>query len=139
MKTRIQKIEYFNLNVKDQPGEAYRLLQGLAELGINLLAFSAVPVGPGTTQLTIFPEENDRLVSVAKQSGMNLEGPHPAIIVQGKDSVGALVSIHQRLNQANINVYASTGVADGQGNFGYIIYMRAEDVDRAMKSMEIGR
>jgi hypothetical protein len=30
-----------------------------------------------------------------------------------------------------VNVYNSTGVTDGRGGFGYLIYVRPEDIDRA--------
>lgn len=39
-----RRVEYFYTTVSDQPGEAYKLLQALADLEINLLAFTAVPV-----------------------------------------------------------------------------------------------
>ncbi len=42
--------------------------------------------------------------------------------------------LHMRLSDARVNVYASTGVADGRGSFGYIIYVRPEEYDRAVVS-----
>jgi hypothetical protein len=42
----VRRVDYFSTTVKDQPGEAYQLLTTLADLGINLLAFTAVPIGP---------------------------------------------------------------------------------------------
>jgi hypothetical protein len=42
----ISRVAYFNTMVRDQPGEAYRALQLLADVGINLLAFTATPIGP---------------------------------------------------------------------------------------------
>lgn len=51
----IQRVQYFYTTVKDQPGEAYKMLNMLAGIGVNLLAFSAIPVGPNSTQLAVFP------------------------------------------------------------------------------------
>lgn len=131
MTCSVRRVYYFSTTVKDRPGEAYQLLTTLADLGINLLAFTAVPTGPLHTQLTIFPEDSAKLTREAKQDRLVLDGPHPALLVQGDDELGALAEFHKRLSDARVNVYASTGVADGSGCFGYIIYVRPEDYDRA--------
>jgi len=75
---KIRRVEYFYATVRDQPGEAYKLLSLLGRLGINLLAFTAVPFGPMNTQLTIFPRGQWRLRSEAQKSGLKLEEPQPA-------------------------------------------------------------
>ena len=41
----INRVDYFYTTVKDQPGEAFKLLSALADLGVNLLAFNAIPLG----------------------------------------------------------------------------------------------
>ena len=46
MANHIRLVDYYYTTVQDQPGEAYRLLNQLAGQGINLLAFTAVPIGP---------------------------------------------------------------------------------------------
>ncbi len=68
---------------------------------------------------------------------MTLDGPHKALLVQGDDELGALAGIHLKLYKANINVYASSGVADGKGSFGYLIYVKPEDFDRAVEALEL--
>jgi hypothetical protein len=131
----VRRVEYFSMTVVDQPGEAYRLLKTLADLGISLLAFTAVPVGPLHTQLTLFPEDTGKLAREAQSDSLVLDGPHPALLVQGDDELGALAEIHMGLSDARVNVYASTGVADGRGSFGYIIYVRPEEFNRATEAL----
>lgn len=131
MSYSIERVEYYYTSVRDRPGAAYKLLAQMAEMGLNMVAFTAVPMGPMHTQLTIFPEDPARMSSMAQRAGMKVEGPHPAFLVQGDDELGALAEIHQTLYQANVNVYASTGVTAGKGSFGYLIYVRGEDFDRA--------
>lgn len=131
----IRRIDYFYTSVADQPGEAYKLLSILASLGINLLAFNALPIGPMHTQLTIFPEDTGKLVSEAQKAGLALDGPHPALFVQGDDKLGAFAEVHMQLYEANVNVYASSGVADGGRSFGYIIYVRPEDYSKAAAAL----
>ncbi len=133
----IRQVEYFNATVRDQPGEGYRLLAQLAELGLNLVAFTAVPVGPTHTQLTLFPEDSPMMLSAAQRAGLHLDGPYSAFLVQGDDELGALVEIHEKLYQAKVNVYASSGVTTGRGTFGYLIYVRPEDCNRGAKALGI--
>jgi hypothetical protein len=137
MTYKIRKVSYFYTRIRDEPGEAYSLLKILSELGINLLAFNAIPTGPGSTQLAIFPEEPVDLIDVARKANLKLDGPHHALLVQGDDELGALVDVHNRLYEAKVNVYASSGVSDGAGSYGYIIYVRPDSIDRAIAALGI--
>jgi hypothetical protein len=40
-----------------------------------------------------------------------------------------------KLMKANVNVYAATGVADGRGTFGYVIYVRQEQYNIAVAAL----
>jgi len=137
MSLTAQRVRYYYTTLPDQPGEAYKLLNMLADLGINQLAFSAIPVGPNSTQIAIFPEDPQKFIHEAKTSGMKIEGPHHALLIQGDDELGALAKIHQRLYEANINVYATNGVTDGKGSFGYLIYVKEDDFERAAEILDL--
>lgn len=131
----INRAQYFYVSVKDKPGEAYKLLSRIAEFGVNLLAFTGVPIGPSHTQLTVFPEDPAKLIDSAKRASIALDGPHLALLVQGDDELGALAEIHEKLYEANVNVYASTGVSDGKGSFGYLLYVRPDEYERAVTAL----
>jgi len=133
----IRRVDYFHTTIRDRPGASYELLTQLAELGLNLVAFTAVPVGPTLTQLTLFPEDSGRMASIAHRAGMKLEGPHQAFLVQGDDKLGALTEIHELLYRADVNIFASSGVTDGRGTFGYLIYVRAESYERAAEALGV--
>lgn len=133
----IRRVEYFYATVRDEPGEAYKLLTRLAELGFNLLAFTAVPVGLMQTQLTIFPENPRKLAAEAGKAKLQLDGPHPALLVQGDDRLGAVAEIHERVYEAGVNVYTASGVTDGRGGFGYVLYVRTDDFERAAKALGV--
>jgi hypothetical protein len=135
MEFSISKVEYFHTTVADQPGAAYKFLSQLAGLGINLQAFTAVPVGPSVTQLTIFPEDPAQLRHEASKIGMHLDGPHKAFMVQGDNELGALAEIHRKIYEADVNVYSASGVTDRQGSFGYIVYIKSNDFDKASKAL----
>jgi hypothetical protein len=135
MATTVKTATYFYTRVEDKPGQAYTMLAQLASGAINLLAFSAVPYGPNYIELTIFPDDNEAFVQLAKQLNWALTGPQHAFLIQGDDRLGALTGIHQKLSDANINVYASSGVTDGRGRFGYIIYVKESDFAKAAAAL----
>ncbi|MBT8383829.1 MAG: hypothetical protein KJO59_15940, partial [Ignavibacteria bacterium] len=136
MAFKISKVSYFYCSVIDQPGEGHKLLSQLEKSGVNLLAFTAIPVGPERTQLTLFPQNPDKLTNLAKQANLSLDGPHLALLVTGDDELGALAEIHHKLFESDVNVYASNGVADGSGEFGYILHIRPEEFSRALAALE---
>ena len=136
MACSIRRVAYYHATVKNQPGEGHVVLAHLASQGVNLLAFTAVPFGPDRTQLTLFPEDPAALEAAARHSAMTLDGPHPALLVSGDDELGALAGVHARLTEARVNVVASSGVADGQGRFGYVVYVRQEDIDHALAALQ---
>ena len=133
----VRRAEYFNATISGEPGEAYQVLSQLASLGINLLAFTGMPVGLLRTQMTLFPEDGSKIMDAARKAGWTLDGPHPALLVQGDDELGALARIHGRLQEAGVSVFASTGVADGKGSFGYVLYLRSEEFERAARVMDL--
>lgn len=133
----IRRIDYFHCTVQDQPGEAYKLLSMLRDLGVNLLAFTAIPCGVTRTQLTLFPEETPKLNSAVAGSSITLDGPHRAILVQGDDELGALAEIHGRLYEAGVNVASSNAVTDGRGSYGYVIYVRPEEYEKAATALQV--
>ena len=137
MAYQIRRVDYFKATVKDQPGEAYRLLSQLADLGVNLVAVNMVPIGPMTTQVTLFPEDSHQFTHVAAQAKLALSGPQRALLIRGEDMLGSLVGIHAKLAAVKVNVFASSGVSDGQGHYCYLLNVRPEDYERAARTLEV--
>jgi hypothetical protein len=133
----IRRVQYFYTTVNDRPGEALRFLTSLADLGVNLVAFTAIPTGLQHTQLAIFPEDAHKLTDQSERVGFRLDGPHLALLVQGKDVPGALVGIHEALHDAGVNVYAATAVSGGGGTFGYVIHVRHADFEKAAEVLGV--
>ena len=133
----VRRIDYFYIMVAEAPEIGYDVLSQLSEQGVNLVAITAVPFGPARTQFTVFPDDTAKMQRAAQQANIALDGPHPALVVQGDDEVGALAHIHEKLLDANVHVFASTGVADGRGGYGYIIYVRPEEHERAAEALDV--
>ncbi len=137
MAATIRRVAYFYAVVDDKPGEAYQLLAHLASGEVSLLAFNGIPLGMEKTQLVFFPEDAGQLQHVAAREGLTLTGPNHAFLIQGDDELGALVEYHKRLYEAGLNVVCATGVTDGRGGFGYIVYVRHEDFEQAAQVLGV--
>lgn len=135
MALSVRMMEYFNTRVQDVPGKAYEVLAQLASEEINILAFSAVPFGSNQVELTIFPDQSDNFLHLAKTLGWTVSGPQHACLVQGDDHLGALAEIQKKLGDAGVNIYASTGVTDGRGHYGYVIYFKEADHRAVAKAL----
>jgi hypothetical protein len=137
MTANIYSVDYYYTTVEDKPGQGCRFLKMLAGEEVNLIAFNAFPVGRDRTQLVIYPLNATWLGDVARQEGLRLVGPHHAFIVHGDDELGALVDIHQKLCDANINVSSSNGITDGGGGYRYVMHVHPEDYERALEVLDV--
>lgn len=137
MSFSVRRADYFYAMLSDEPGEAYRFLSQLEEIGTNLLAFAAVPAGPMRTQVTLFPEDVRRLQNDAIRAGITLDGPNSALLVRGDDELGALADIHEQLYRVGVNVVASNGVSDGEGGYAYVIYVRPSEYEQAAAALGV--
>ena len=134
----IKRVEYYNTTVEGYPGGASKLLSLFAGVGVNLLAFKAVPLEPMHTRFTLFPNDGLKMTEGAKEAGLALDGPHSALLIQGDDDEpGALANIYEKLAQANIHVHESSGIADIKGSYGVILYLKQEDCEKALAALEM--
>ncbi len=138
MSATIRPVEYFTTTLHDTPEAASQLLSTLATKGINLLAFNAIPVGLQATQLVLFPEDPERFAVFARRPGITVAGPQRAFLIQGDDELGALARLHARLADAHVHPFASSGVTDGRGGFGYILYVRDGEYAAAAQALGVG-
>lgn len=133
MALRVRTVEYYYARFQDERGKAYELLARLALEGIDILAFSAVPFGRNHAEFTIFPNSADDLLRVASKLGLKLTGPQHACLINGDDHLGAFAEIHKTLGDAGVDIYATSGVTDESGHYGYVIYFKEGDHERAAK------
>ncbi|HYA16059.1 MAG TPA: hypothetical protein VEF06_01265 [Bryobacteraceae bacterium] len=135
MALTVRTAEYFYARVRNDPAKAYELLAELASEEVNLLAFSAVPYDSHHVELTLFPDRSEGLIRAATRLGWDLTGPQHAVLIQGDDRLGALADIHKCLSEEGVRVFASTGVTDGLGHYGYVIYFQEEDYLEAARAL----
>ena len=132
MPETIRKLEYFAIQIPDKAGEGARILQGLRNEGVNLLAFSGFPSGK-KAQVDLVPEDPSALKEAAKKLKLKLGAKKSCFVLQGDDRVGALTDVLGKLADAKINVTASQAVTAGMGRFGAILWVQPRDVNRTAK------
>lgn len=137
MSESIKKVEYYHTTVEDKHGKGYWLLEHLRQKDVNLLAFTAFPRGGGRSQMDFVPDDSKKFKSAMAEANIELVGPRRAFLVQGTDKIGAIVQLHYKLNNAGINVHAANGVSDGTGHFGYILWVKPEEFDRAALTLGV--
>jgi hypothetical protein len=133
----ITKVDYYYTKVEDLPGAGRRILEHISEQGVNLIAFTAFPLGAGYTQLDFIPDNADLLIKAAADAGVTLVGPKKAFLIQGDDRIGALHEHHLKLANAGISVTASNGVSDGKGRFGFVLWVNQEVVEQAARALAV--
>jgi len=132
----VKLVEYYNITVEGRVGEGSKLLSVFAGVGVNLLAFKAVPLEPMRTRFTLFPDDGLKMTVGAKKAGLELDGPHSALLIKGdNDESGALADIYEKLSQVDINVSESSGIADIKSSYGVILYLEPEDCEKAVAAL----
>jgi hypothetical protein len=138
MALEIKKVEYFNITVDSNAGEAYKLLSTFAEVGVSLLAFKAIPVENNRTRFSLFPDDVSKMKDGAKKAGLNLDGPHAALIIKSSsDEPGECAGIFKKLSHININASEFSGIADIKGSYGVVVYLKQEDCEKAMAALRM--
>ncbi|HXH28606.1 MAG TPA: ACT domain-containing protein [Candidatus Polarisedimenticolia bacterium] len=135
MTDRIRRIDYFYVQIPDQPGEGVKLLGRLKEAGVNLLSMTAFPIEGGRAQVDLVPEKPDRLVEAAHKAGVTLSAKKQAILIQGKDRPGAAAEPLKKLADARVNVTAANAACGGEGRFGMILWVKPKDLETAVKAL----
>lgn len=133
----LQKVEYFYVIVEDKRGEGNWILEHFREKGVNLISFTAFPLGSGKTQLDFIPADKELLKSAAAEAHINLIGPKRAFLYRGDDKPGSIVEIHSKLSNAGINVHSANAMATSDGKFGLILWVKPEDYDSAARVLKV--
>jgi hypothetical protein len=135
MNETLNVAQYFYLHAPQRPGEAARLLGGLRESGVNLLALSGFPAGR-RAQIDLVPEDPAALRAAARRHGWKLTGPKKVLLLSGEDRVGAMADVAERLAAAKVNIVATQAVATGPGVYSALLWVAPKDVNRAVKVLK---
>jgi len=131
MGNEIRKVDYYKAMIADKAGEGARVLEILAEAGVNLLAVTGFPRGR-KAQVDFVPEDAAAFKKAARQARLAVT-KKTAFLIQGDDRAGVLAETASRLAAAGINITAVDAIAAGGGRYGAILWVKAADVKKAAK------
>jgi len=133
----IKKIDYFKISLEGNATEIHDLLNVFSEAGIGLLAFRALPAKDGYKDVVLFPDDSTKMKITAKNTGLNLIGPYPAIIIKSNtDEPGECAGIFKKLAAAGIIFEEASGIADIFDSYGVVLYLKPEDCDKALIALK---
>jgi len=135
MMDEIKPIDYFYVTVPDKPGEAARVMTALSRSGVSLLAFSGFPDGERRSQLDFIPEDTTLFVKAIKSLGLKLSEKKSGFLIRGKDSIGTVARMLDKLAQAGINVTSVQATSAGEGRFGALLWVKPPDVAKAANAL----
>ena len=134
MADTIKRADYYYIQIKDQPGEGFRILGKLKEAGVNLINFTAFPIEGGQSQIDFVPENGEAFLKAAKAAGLTVSAKKRCFFIQGKDHVGAVAEIARKLGEAKINAHAANASCAG-GSYGMILWVKPQQYDAAAKAL----
>jgi hypothetical protein len=136
MADTVRTAQYFKMKVPDKPGECARILEGLREAGVNLLAFSGFPTRR-RAQLDFVLADTSAFQTLAKKMKLKIKGPKTCFVVQGRDRPGAVADTLSQLAAAKINVTAIQAVCAGGDRYGAFFWVKPLDLKKAAKVLGI--
>lgn len=134
MAESLRKVDYFYVMVGNTPGAGLDVLKGLADEGVNLLAFSGFPAAR-KAQLDLVPEDPAALRKAARKLGLALSERKTVFLYQADDRAGAMTTLLEKIAGAGINLTAVDAVSSGDGRFGAIFWVKPPDVAKAWKAL----
>ena len=102
---QVQRVKFLKTNLKDQPGELFRIMQDLKSNNITLKSLWGFSKQGGDAELCIVAKDTEKIKSAWSNSGMSLE-EGTAFFLKGTDKAGALLKNLQSLADAKINIKA---------------------------------
>jgi hypothetical protein len=133
MPDTVQKVDHYSCEIPNKIGEGARVLSALREAGVNFTAVWGYPIAARRARIEMVPQDRAILTKAAKKAGLDLSERRSAFLVNGDDHPGVLAEPLAKLADAGVNVFAAQAVCAGQGRFGAVIFVGADDVKKAAK------
>jgi hypothetical protein len=137
MGDKVQRVSYWHMEVPNKSGEGLKVLGALKEASVNLLSFTAFPVGGGRSELVLVPETIDAFTKAAKDAGLALSAKKEAFFIQGPERPGVVAEVLKKLADAKINIHAANAASGGTASYGFILWVKPEDFAAAARALGV--
>jgi hypothetical protein len=133
MADTITIVPYFSIVTPNKTGEGAKLLGALKDAGVSLIGLWAYPVKGKKAQFDVVPVDPKAFTKAAKKLKLEVGAKQSAIAWAGEDRMGAVADAAAKLAAAGIGVIATQAMCSGEGRFGSLIQVAADDVKKAAK------
>ena len=133
MSDQVRGVQYAYVKVKNKRGVGADALSALKKGRVNMIAFTGFPLKGGEAQLDFVTDNISKLKAVARKNKWKLSPVKKALLVTGKDRVGAVWQTLEKLNNAKINVTAAEAISAGKGRYGVVVWVKPNNYQKAVK------
>jgi hypothetical protein len=133
MAETVRKVDLFSVDIAHKTGEGAKVLGVFRDAGVSFLAAWGYPTKGKKARLDLVAADRAAFTKAAKKAGIVLGPKQTAFLVEGEDQTGALAGMMGKLAEAGINVFAAQALCAGEGRFGGVITVGADDVKKAAK------
>src|SRR3972149_5122058 len=131
---KAKRVTYLKTRLENKPGALLALLKDLHTKKLGLTALKGMAHGDAG-EILVVPKDPDKLREAWKASGVLVE-EGGTFFLSGPDKTGALVESLDVLAAAGVNIAAVEAVVGGT-NFGAILWVAPEDLDKAAQTLGI--
>lgn len=131
----IKPFSYHYVICDDHAAAAAGILNALDQAGIDLIAFSVFPHGPGKCQLDLVPENAEALLLAAQAIGLTLSGRKTGFLIQDAGRPSTVAEAMDALAAARINVVSVQAISAGAGRYGALLWVKAPEVSEALNAL----
>jgi hypothetical protein len=138
MAMRIQKVQVWAAELRDEPGGLADVLSAVANAGGSLDCVLARrdPSKPGMGEVFVTPiEGNQRLLDQARSAGLGPAANLGTLRIEGSDRSGLGAEITQAIAAAGINLRGVTAVTAGRNFVAYFGFDTDTDADAAAQAL----
>ena len=131
----VHKVDYYQVQVPHDVGEAFRILSDLRGAGVGLLACCGFPVGGGKAQIELVPKHHESFRKAAAKLDLQPSERERAFLIQGGNRVVAVDEAIETLAKHGVNILAFQAVSAGSGTWGMMLRVEPADYERACEAL----
>ncbi len=133
----IQRVEYYYVIFPNRIGEGAKIMDAFKAEHVNLLAIDGYPLSPTRAKLVFVPSDPSAFMAAAEKIGLKPVGPKIAFHIQGRDRVGAVSDVLDRLAEARAGITSIQAIATGEGLYGAILWVKPRSVAKASEVLGV--
>lgn len=136
MAQAIRRFNYHHVILRDGRQTATGVVAAVCRAGIRLTAWSSFPHMGGGTQLDLVAENTSLLARSLESMGLAVSDRKSGFLLRMEGGACEASAAMEKLERAKIDVVSVQAMAMRDGSCGALLWVRAEDVERAGEALK---